>query len=130
MMRFVIIITIAALISCKDGKHKRYEKFVQEADRFKVFYNATNKTVTVPEHSTENFKKILTRNVEPEMQRKFMADVRIDIFTGGKRTAFLMITNRGTNPFVNFGSNGMSFCFPLTYGMGQAVENLYANASR
>lgn len=130
MTRLSLIISILILTSCKDGKLREYESIVQEADRFDIYYNATNKTVTVPGQLAANFKSILTRNVKPEMQRKFIGNIRIDIYKSDQRTAFLTIAGSNTNPFANFNSGSLHFGFRLTYGIGQAIDNLYDGNSR
>jgi hypothetical protein len=107
-----------------------YERIVRDADRFEIYYKATDKTVVIPERLTANFKDILTRNVIPETQRKFVNDVKVDIYKGNKQTAFLMIINGDKSPFVNFNSDKLNFGFRLTYGIGQAIDNLYSDNSR
>ena len=130
MVRFILFITVIALTSCSDGKLKKYESIVRDADRFEIYYKSTNKTVAVPGQMTTNFKDILTRNVDPEIQRKFINDVKIDIYKGNKQIAFLMITNGDKSPFVNFNSDKLNFGFRLTYGIGQTIDNLYSDNSR
>jgi hypothetical protein len=130
MVRFILIITAIALASCSDGKLKKYQSIVREADRFEVYYKSTNKTIAVPKQTTANFKDILARNVNPETQRKFINDVKIDIYKGNKQIAFLMVTNGGKSPFVNFNSDKLNFGFQLTYGIGQTIDNLYSDNSR
>ena len=101
----------------------KYKSIVRQADRFEVYYKSTDKTIAVEERMTANFKDILTRNVTPETQRKFVNDVKIEIYKENKLTAFLMI-NSG---FVNFDSDNLNFGFRLTYGIGQTIDDLYAD---
>jgi hypothetical protein len=130
MARFILFITVFALASCSNGKFKKYEGIVNDADRFEIYYKSTNKTVAIPEQMTANFKDILTRNVNPATQRKFINDVKIGIYKGNKQIGFLMIANGGKSPFVNFNSDKVNFGFRLTYGIGQTIDNLYADNSR
>jgi hypothetical protein len=127
MARFLLFITIITLTSCSTEKLKRYQSIVRDADRFEIYYKATNKTIAVPERMNANFKDILTRNVNPETQRKFINDVKIDIYKGNKQTGFLMIINGDKSPFVNFNSDKLNFGFRLTYGIGQTIDNLYSD---
>lgn len=124
MVRLFIILISIALISCKDSKLQQYERIVKEADRFEIYYKATGKTVSIPKEQIDNFKDILTRNVKPELQRKFINDVQVNISKNNKRTAFLRIANGGTNPFANFSSDGLNFGFRLTYGIGMTIDNI------
>ena len=130
MVRFILFITMIALTSCNDGKLKKYESIVREADRFEIYYKSTDKTVAVPEQMTSNFKDILTRNINPETQRNFINDVKIGIYKENKEIGFLMIADGGKSPFVNFNSDKVNFGFRLTYGIGQTIDNLYADNSR
>ena len=130
MGRFLIIMSILALTSCKDRRLLKYEQVVLEATKLQIVYNASNKTITIPEQQIVNFKHILSRNVKPELQREFINDVRIDIFKDNRRTAFLLINNSDKLPFVNFNSDSVNFGFRLTYGIGQTLNQYIAENNR
>ena len=78
---------------------------MQSADKFEIYYKSNGETVIISPEQIKDFKAILTRNVKPEFQRKFINDVRVDFFKIYNRIAFLMIANGNTNPFVNFNSD-------------------------
>ncbi len=128
MARLFIMILIA-LISCKNQNFQKYKSIVQKADKFEIYYKSVNKTVRIPEQDIDKFKDILTRNVKPELQRKFINKVRVDFYKNGNRIAFLMINNGNPSPFVNFNSDNLNFGFRLTYGIGMTIDNLYAQNS-
>jgi hypothetical protein len=130
MGRFFLFFLFISLTSCKDARILKYEHIVQEATKFEIVYNASDKTITIPEQQIGNFKDLLIRNIKPELQRKFINDVRIDIFRNNQKTAFLMITNGDKEPFANFNSDGLNFGFRLPYGIGQILEDLFAEKSR
>lgn len=127
MLRFLIIITII-ISSCSYTKLRKYESIVREADRFDIFYNGKNKTVTVPQKLINDFKDVLIRNINPEEIRKFYSNVTIDIYKNNQRTAFIVIAN-GKEPFANFNAEGAHFGFQLTYRIGMTIDNLYENKS-
>lgn len=80
--------------------------------------------MVIPTQQVENFKEILTRNVKPELQRKFINDVRVDFYKNSNRIAFLRITNGKASPFVNFNSDSLNFGFRLTYGLGMTIDDM------
>ena len=130
MGRFLIIMSFLALTSCKDRRLLKYEQVVLEATKLQIVYNASNKTIIIPEQQIVNFKHILSRNIKPELQREFINNVRIDIFKDNRRTAFLLINNRDKLPFVNFNSDSANFGFRLTYGIGQTIDHYIAENNR
>lgn len=124
MVRLFIILILIAHTSCKNSKLQQYESIVKEADKFEIHYKTTGKTVSIPKEEINNFKDILTRNIKPELQHKFINDIQVDISKNNKRTAFLRIATGGTNPFVNFNSNGLNFGFRLTYRIGMTIDDI------
>ena len=122
MVRLVLISMSICLTSCQESKLRRYERIVKEADKFEIYYKSTNKTVSVPKEDIDNFKRILIRNITPEVRRKFINDVQVNLYKGNKCTASLMISNGGPKPFANFFSDSLGFGFRLTYRIGMTID--------
>jgi len=114
------------LLSCskKDTLNKYYQ-IVGSADKI-IFYAraadtfAVTKNIDSLEH-LQNIKHILKRHVQPEVQRKFIAQYKIEIYNHGKLSGALLISGRKENPFVNFTNDKFGFGFKLTYGIGMSL---------
>ncbi len=121
----VIILILFFAASCNDNKLQNYERIVNSADKFEIHYKNTGRIITIPDSLKSNIKNILTRDIKPESQRKFINDVSIQLYKGGIKSGTLMITNNATKPFVNFKSDSLNFGFRLTYGIGMTIGELY-----
>ncbi len=119
MVRFLLIIIVVALTSCGKAKLRNYESIVQTANRFEIVYASHSETVS--EQEVVHFKDILISDVKPEMKRKFITDVRVDIYKGYIRTGSLTMSLNRANGFVNFNSDSLNFGFPMTYRMGMYI---------
>ena len=121
----VIILILFFAASCNDTKLQNYTRIVNSADKFEVHFKNTSKIITIPDSLETNIKDIFTRNIKPELQRNFINDVSIQLYRGGIKIATLLITTNVTKPFVNFKSDSLNFGFPLTYGIGMTIYELY-----
>ena len=90
--------------------------------KIEITFKDSERKVELDKRQVEIFKDIMRRNIEPEIQRKFIADIQIDLYENENRIGFLMITDNESKPFVNFGSDDLNFGFRLTYGIGQYLN--------
>ena len=124
-----IILSLLALtfLGCQDKEVQQYTSIVNQADRFEVHFIDKDRAITIPVGEIESFKDVVTKDVEPEMQRVFISDTRIDFFRGNQRIGYLIVQN-GKTPVANFNSDSLNFGFGLTYRMGMWIVEL-KNAS-
>ena len=123
MIRVLTMILVIILTGC-NRQLQQYENLVDQINGVEVHYTRTDKVVRLSKQQTETFKDILTRNINPEMQRKFSNEVRVDLFKDSNRLAFLRIYEGSQQPFVNFNSDSLNFGFQSTYGIGMFVNEL------
>jgi hypothetical protein len=123
-MRLLIGLTFIILLnSCStDERIDKYNKIIDDCDKVKIFRKTDNDFKLVIEIKGKdelmNLKTILKRDINPEMQEKFLADKRFEIFKGEKVIGQLLINESDERPFVNFVCNDFGFGFKLTYGIG------------
>jgi hypothetical protein len=122
MRIFLFIFLITVVIACND-KIRRYKILIGEVDNAKVEYLKDGKVIELSSKETEGLKKVLLRNIKPELQRKFLSNFKIDIFNNGKRIGYFMIST-GEKAFVNFNSDNLHFGFRLTYGIGMFLDQI------
>lgn len=119
---FKILLLGLALTSCGPSKTDRYTSIINQTTRIKIEYLKFDEVIELDKSQTEVFKAILKRNVEPENQRKFQADIRVELYDNNEQIGVLTITDNGSTAFVNFDSEDLHFGFLLTYGIGQYLE--------
>ena len=125
-LTFLFTVGLLFLISCsRDKRLDDYLRIVDSADKI-VFYarHADSFAITRSVDSLEylqNLKIILRRNIKPEMQRKFIAQQKIEIYKQEKLLGILLISRTKENPFVNFTNGTFGFGFKLTYGIGMSL---------
>jgi hypothetical protein len=103
---------------------KLYERLINEVDSASIQYLKDGKAIYLSRQYTQSLKKVLTRHIKPEIQRKFISDARIELFRNKKRIAFLLIANDSQNGFANFNSDSLQFGFRLTYGIGMFINEI------
>ncbi len=116
---FGIILFIPA---CKHKELNQYKKIIQQADRFEIYYKSNGSTIDIPRQELDNFKEMLTQNIKPDSQRKFINNVTINVYQNNQRTAFMLIATSGVNSFVNFNSDSVHFGYGLTYRLGMTLD--------
>ncbi len=123
-MKNVIFLSAALLTitSCSQSKIDQYNEIIDRTSRIEINYKNLNKKLELDTKQVENFKRILKRNIDPTIQEKFIADIQIDLYDKEGRIGHLMITEFNSKPFVNFGSDDLNFGYPLTYGIGQYLN--------
>ena len=119
---YSIFIAFLTLTACSQTKIDNYNSIIDQATRIEIKFKDSEKEIELDKNQVEIFKDILKRNIEPEIQRKFIADIQIDLYENESRIGFLMITHNESKPFVNFGSDDLNFGFELTYGIGQYLN--------
>ena len=119
---FLIAVLIAS--SCTDDKISEYEKCISQANRIVIEYKLLDKSIKLEKEQIENFKKILVQNINPTTQRKFRADIQIDLYSDDKKLGRLMIADTAQTPFVNFSSDKSTIGFQLTYGIGMFLREI------
>jgi len=97
---------------------------VSEADSITILYKSINQTIPIPPGDLPAFKDVLLRDIHPESPRRVALDIRIDLYKATEVVGFLMISNKGEDKFVNFGSENSNFGFRLTYGIGMNLDNM------
>jgi hypothetical protein len=114
------------LFSCsRDNRLADYNRIVDSGDKI-IYYTriadsfATTKIVDSVAH-LQNLKSIFKRNIEPEYQRKFIAQHKIEIYKQGKLSGVLLLSGSKETPFVNFTCDKFGFGFKLTYGIGMSL---------
>ena len=122
MSRVIIILSLLAFVSCTELN--QYQQIIAATNRIEISYRDSSKTIILTEQQTAAFKNILTRNVIPKLQRKFLYDVIIDLYKDTNRIGFIRILNNPEHPFANFSSDSLSFGFDLPYGIGMFIGNL------
>jgi hypothetical protein len=124
-----IISSLATFIflGCQGIAVQQYKSIVNHANRFEVYFIDINKTITIPPSEIQRFKDVITKDIKPEFQRKFIIDTRIDFFRDNQRIGYLMVQN-GKVPVANFNSDSLNFGFALTYRMGMWIGDM-KNAS-
>lgn len=116
---FIMLLTLTA---CSQPKIDKYNSIIDRVTKIEITFKDSERKVELDKKQVEIFKDILKRNIEPEIQRKFIADIQIDLYENENRIGFLMITDNESKPFVNFGSDDLNFGFVLTYGIGQYLN--------
>ena len=119
---YSIFIAFLTLTAYSQTKIDKYNSIIDQATRIEIKFKDSEKEIELDKNQVEIFKDILKRNIEPEIQRKFIADIQIDLYENESRIGFLMITYNESKPFVNFGSDDLNFGFELTYGIGQYLN--------
>lgn len=117
-----LFIVFLILTACSQPKIDKYNSIIDRTTRIEITFKDSERKVELDKKQVEIFKDILKRNIEPEIQRKFIADTQIDLYKNDSRIGFLMITDNTTKPFVSFGSDDLNFGFQLTYGIGQYLN--------
>ncbi len=118
----VFLMLISFVPACKDEEFRQYKKIIQQADRFEIYYKSNGSTIDIPKQELDNFKEVLTQNIKPDLQRKFINNVTINVYQNNHRTAFMLITTGEENPFVNFNSDSLHFGYGLTYRIGMTLD--------
>ena len=118
---FIITLTLTA---CSQSKIDKYNSIVDRTTRIEINFKNPDSIIELDNNQVEVFKDILKRNIEPAIQRKFVADLQIDLYDNDRRLGFLMITDNDPKPFVNFGSDSLNFGFQLTYGIGMYINEI------
>ena len=130
MRRLIFLIVIILLYSCKDKTVKNYERLVEKADKIVITERDHDDTIIVKSAIVlQNLKDILKRNIKPETPRKFIIDKSINLYAGDRKLGLLMV-GYGEKPYINFRSDSLCFTFPLTYGIGMALDELSSENSR
>ena len=124
MKKTLLLFLIIALVSCKDNRLQEYNQLVKEADRFEIYFRASGRTVPIPARLTNKFKTILTRKIEPGDPHQFTDNARIDMYTGNKRTGYLLVVEDATNSYANFKSGSLHFGFQPSYEIGLSIDNI------
>ena len=122
IFHILILLIITTLTACTQSNNDKYNAIIDKANRIEINYKDSDKTVVLTLGQVKNLKAILKRNIKPDFQRKFVADIQVDIYENDSRIGFLMITDNDPKPFVNFGSDSLSFGFQLTYGLGMYLN--------
>jgi hypothetical protein len=119
--RIICVITFISLIGCDRQLHIYYN-IVDKVDRVVITYKKTGLKKILTNIEIETFKNHLKRNIQPELQRVFINDVLVELYSDSKRIAFLLIY-QGVKDigFVNFNSDNLNFGFRLTYGIGMFI---------
>ncbi|HCQ29366.1 MAG TPA: hypothetical protein DIU39_03705 [Flavobacteriales bacterium] len=118
----LIFISFLTLTACYQSKIDKYNSIIDRVTRVEINFKNTGKKIELDKNQVEIFKDILKRNIEPEIQRKFIADIQIDLYANENRIGFLTVTDKVTNPFVNFDSDDLNFGFQMTYEIGQYLN--------
>jgi len=121
ILPFVILLMLTA---CSQSKIEEYNAIIDKSTRIEIVYKDLNKRVELDNQQVEVFKDILKRNIEPTIQKKYKAEIQIDLYHKEDRIGFLIVTNKSSNPFVNFGSENLNFGYQLTYGIGQYLNEI------
>ena len=115
------------LNSCsRDERIEKYDKIINDCDRVKIYTRTDNDFNLIKEIIDKDdlltLKTILKRDINPEMQEKFIANKRFEILKGDKVVGQLMINDSKERPFANFVSDDFGFGFRLTYGIGMYLN--------
>lgn len=130
MMRTIFIAILLGMYSCKDGRISRYERLVDKTDRILITNREQHDSLVVAASPMLNkLKHVLKRNINPESPRKFLVERSIALYSGGQKTGVLLVSY-GVKPYVNFSSDSLNMTFPLTYGIGMALDQLTSKNSR
>jgi hypothetical protein len=121
MKVFFILLSVIIFTSC-NNEFRQYEQIINTVNRAEIHFN--NKTIILSNQKIEELKKVLSENIKPELQRKFIKDVSIDLYKDSNRLAFLLITNNQAEPFINFNSQNLNFGFRTTYRIGMLIDNI------
>ena len=122
MSRVIIILSLLFFVSCTELN--QYQQIIAATNRIEISYRDSGKTIILTEQQTVAFKNILTRDVIPKLQRKFLYDVVIDLYKDSNRIGYIRILNNPEHPFANFSSDSLGFGFDLPYGIGMFIGNL------
>jgi hypothetical protein len=123
MKRLIGLTFFILLNSCStDETLNKYNKIIDDCDKVKIFRKTGEDFKLVMEITDRDelmtLKAILKRDVNPEMQGKFLADKRFEIYKGDHVIGQLLIKESDETPFVNFVCDDFGFGFRLTYGIG------------
>ncbi len=117
-----LFIVFLSLTACSQPKIDKYNSIIDRTTRIEITFKDSARKIELDKKQVEMFKDILKRNIEPEIQRKFIADAQVNLYENDGRIGFLMLTDNETKPFVNFGSENLNFGFPMTYGIGMYLN--------
>jgi hypothetical protein len=120
ILLIVLSLAVLGFAGCENSKLQKYKSIVHRASRFEVQRTGFSQATVVPASEIDRFKDVLTSGIEPETQRYFTADTRIDFYFDDQRIGSLLIQN-GKSPFANFNSDHLNFGFRLTYQMGMWI---------
>ena len=126
MKYLIFILAFVCLFSCsRNEKFETYSKIIDSADQFR-YYIRNNDTFTLTKkviisEQVQSLKNILKRNIEPELQQKFIAYHKIEIYRKGDLQGALLISGSKEYPYVNFTNGNFGFGFRLTYGIGMSL---------
>ncbi|HRI19327.1 MAG TPA: hypothetical protein PLA68_00170 [Panacibacter sp.] len=123
ILQAVIISLLIIFASCNNDL-KYYRQTVEKANKIEVHYRNSKDTILLTPQQTEAFKKILTRDVIPKLQTKFLYNTAIDLYKDNERIGFILINSSSEYPFANFSSDSLGFGFILPYGIGMFMDNL------
>ncbi|HSZ86222.1 MAG TPA: hypothetical protein VK787_09340 [Puia sp.] len=121
-----LFILLIFLVSCfRDSMQKNYEQIINDADSIKLFVKSNNnfklKKEVVNSIYLKNIKLILTQNVVNEIQREFIPDSKIEIYSKGGLTGTIFIIN-SKDPFADFKNSNFGFGFKIPYRLGMFIN--------
>ena len=113
------------LFSCSNKEFETYSKIVDIADQFK-YYDRDNDTfvlykVVIAPEDVQNLKNIFKRHIEPELQKRFTPQNKIEIYKQSNLLGVFLINGSHKDPFVNFKGENLWFGFKCTYGIGMSL---------
>ena len=96
---------------------------MDKADKFIFYKKVADSFISTREIKNEeevdNMTSLLTRNLQQEVQRKFIPDNKIEVYKNDHLLGTLL--NSTKEGFVNFANEYLKVGFHLTYGIGQSL---------
>ncbi len=117
-----VLIVFLILTACSKSKIDKYNSIIEQTTRIEITFKDSERKINLDKKQVETLKEILKRNIEPKIQRKFIAQTQIDLFENNSHIGFLMISDKENIQFINFSSDNLNFGFQLTYGIGMYLN--------
>ena|SRR6218665_116640 len=130
-MKQLVCILLILLYGCSNRKQwASYTDSVNQADSISITYKDPELVIALSPEEREVFKEVATQNTKVEYIRKFLSNIQVDLYTGSQRLGYYRIKYDADGGFVNFHSDGRSFGFQMTYGLGRFLDEIWAGRTR
>ncbi len=123
------LIFIILFIGCTNPNEKYFLDILEKTDKVYLYKRIDENFCPIKSFNYTETQEIINHiktDFKIEMQRKFIGDLRLELYQGDSLIGYLKIDN-GEIPFVNFSNSEKGFGFRLNYSLGRFLEEITAN---